>query len=94
MSPRILDIPIKRKWFDKIRLGKKKTEYRKFGKFWASRLDDKEYDQIRFRNGYTPKAPEIYTEYRGVQRNPDTREYEIKIGRVVRTRYLRRKNST
>jgi hypothetical protein len=92
MKPRTLDVPIKRKWFDKIVDGKKTIEYRKFGSFWGSRLEGKQYDQIRFRNGYTSDAPEIYTEYRGVRRNFRTSEYEIRIGRILKKKRLRHRS--
>jgi hypothetical protein len=92
MRPRVLDVPIKRKWFDQILEGEKLTEYRRFGTFWRSRLEGKQYDQIRFRNGYAADAPQIYAEYRGVRPNHKTSEYEIRIGRILKTKHLRRKS--
>lgn len=35
---RVLFLPIKKKWFDMILSGEKKTEYREINKHWASRL--------------------------------------------------------
>jgi hypothetical protein len=88
MAVRILDVPIKRVWFDRIVKGKKKTEYRDFGPFWRVRLEGKQYDQIRFRNGYAVDAPMVVTEFRGVRKNPTKRRYEIRIGEILRTKNL------
>jgi hypothetical protein len=91
MRGRILDVPIKQKWFDCILRKKKKIEYRDFGPFWKSRLEGRDYDQIRFRNGYATTAPTLYTEYLGVRKNSKTRKYEIRIGRILKQKYLRSK---
>lgn len=38
---KILDLPIKKKWFDMIRSGEKKEEYRAISRHWTSRLVEK-----------------------------------------------------
>lgn len=63
---KILHLTIKKKWFDLIAEGKKKTEYRKVKPHWSSRLvityayDQpwfKPFDEVHFRNGYRPDSP-------------------------------------
>ena len=40
----MLVLPIKRKWFDMIRSGEKKEEYREIKSYWTSRFIGKEFD--------------------------------------------------
>lgn len=65
-NKRVLNLPLKKKWFDMIKSGEKKEEYREWTDFWKKRLvakiDDEEemvyfwnYDVLRFTLGY-PKA--------------------------------------
>jgi hypothetical protein len=42
----------------------------------------REYDFIRFRNGYATDAPEIDVEFLGVEKRRDC--YAIRLGRVLR----------
>lgn len=54
-----------RKWFDQIAAGQKIEEYRTVKPYWKARIEGKEYDEIRFRNGYSKNAPFIRIEYKG-----------------------------
>lgn len=62
-EPKVLRLTLKRKWFDLIAAGKKNIEYREFKEYWKIRLmlsgsklrDD--FDEVHFRNGYSPDAP-------------------------------------
>lgn len=64
---KILHLVLKYKWFDMIKSGEKKEEYRDPTKYWAKRLESnredlffysfKHYDAIRFQRGYT--SPEM-----------------------------------
>ena len=73
-KPKILHIPIKREYFDAIRSGDKKEEYRAYTPFWESRLRAKDekgeytqfrhYDIVRFRNGYEPDSPVMEVEFK------------------------------
>lgn len=67
-NKRVLNLPLKKHWFEMIKSGEKKEEYREFTDFWKKRLvakiDDEEeaiyfwnYDVLRFTLGY-PKAEE------------------------------------
>lgn len=66
----MLTLPIKKKWFDMIKSGEKKEEYREIKPYYDSRfgfIDDpnlkvKTYQvtrTIRFKNGYSKQAPMI-----------------------------------
>lgn len=56
---RSLFLTIKKEFFDQIARGEKKEEYREITDYWKSRLEDKEYDQVIFQNGYSPDAPRL-----------------------------------
>ena len=58
---KILDLPLKKQWYDMIANGTKREEYRAIKPFWEKRLinDDgtfKDYTHVRFRYGYTKKT--------------------------------------
>lgn len=53
----ILDLPIKKKWFDLIKSGEKLEEYREIKPHWNSRIQGKDITHVRFRNGYGKNAP-------------------------------------
>lgn len=61
----MLRLTVKRKWFYMIASGEKKEEYRTPGNWILSRLEDKDYDIVEFKNGYGPNVPTIEVEYRG-----------------------------
>lgn len=77
-----LTLPLKRKWFDLIKSGIKKEEYRDLNDFWKKRLYEsnditsgkwhlpKSFDTLVFTLGY-PKADD--TERRLVFKNPKIR---------------------
>jgi hypothetical protein len=64
----------------------KRIEYRKQTRYWKKRLEGRKYHLIRFRNGYTSKAPEMLVEFRGVRRYGKGRNgcYAIQLGRVLK----------
>lgn len=59
---KILDLPLKKKWYEMIESGVKKEEYRECKDYWYKRLTDmdtlraKPYTHIRFRYGYTKRT--------------------------------------
>jgi len=68
----MLILPIKKKWFDMIKSGEKKEEYREIKPYYTSRFDnmtgndikiDYELDAVTFcvifRNGYSRFSPEL-----------------------------------
>jgi hypothetical protein len=68
----ILHLTLTKKWFDMIASGEKKEEYREMKQYWAIRLfhnmgfgQPKQYDIIRFKNGYQKNCPEMDVEWKG-----------------------------
>ena len=69
---KILNLTLKKKWFDMIISGEKTEEYREIKPYWTTRLryryesdresgywnhDFAEFDIVRFKNGYAKDAP-------------------------------------
>ena len=73
-SPKsILNLTIKKEWFELIIKGIKDVEYRDDKKYWERRLLDKtgkfkHFDLILFRNGYSPTSPQAIVECKGIKR--------------------------
>jgi hypothetical protein len=82
-----LKIFIKRKYFDQILSGEKKTEYREVKKFWTCRLysvNGKKipYSKIEFINGMRSDSPRLITQCLGFDKKGSL--YHIKIGRILK----------
>jgi hypothetical protein len=70
---KILNLTLKKQWFDMILSGEKAEEYREIKQYWMTRLTNKkktgplewkstprkDYTHILFRNGYSKTAPEM-----------------------------------
>lgn len=63
---RVLYLTLKKKWFDMIASGVKREEYREMKPYWHKRLNNKSYDIIHFRNGYSKTAPVIVVELKEI----------------------------
>ena len=68
---RMLNLALQKKWFDLIAAGDKKFEFREDNPYWSQRLIDKngigkEFDIVRFRNGYHKDAPVMDVEFKGI----------------------------
>ena len=63
---RVLPLTLKKEWFDLMVSGKKKVEYREPSKWIIVRLE-KEYDVIKFTNGYGSDKPYFICEYNGFE---------------------------
>lgn len=61
----MLELTLKRKWFDMVASGEKKEEYRNPNSWILSRLENKDYQFVRFRNGYSPNAPVCVCKFNG-----------------------------
>ena len=87
---KILYLPIKRKWFDLILKEKKKEECREYKPYWISRLENKHYDEILFRNGYSKSSRMIRTECLGISTTTEStvlntdKVFIIKIGKIIK----------
>lgn len=61
----MLILPIKKKWFDMIKSGEKKEEYREIKPYYDSRFfniykrKNTTYFYVIFRNGYSKNSPSI-----------------------------------
>ena len=88
----VLHLTLHREFFDQIASGTKKTEYRDTSDYWARRLEDRDYDEIVFRNGYGLKVPEMRVEFRGIRKRGTGRSghYAIKLGKVLKILRWRR----
>lgn len=73
---KVLTLTLKKKWFDMIASGEKKEEYREIKKYWGDRLCNnsyqwldgfKEFDAVKFTNGYGKNAPSITLECNGIE---------------------------
>jgi len=62
---KILHLTLKKQWFDMIKSGEKREEYREIKPYWDKRLN-KSYDVIRFRNGYSKGSPVITVEIKEI----------------------------
>lgn len=72
MKDRILHLTLKKKWFDLIKSGEKKVEYREKKDYWTKRFfksngnELKPYDFIIFTNGYGKDKPKLKVEWKGI----------------------------
>ena len=85
-NSRILHLNLHREFFDLIERGLKKTEYRECTPYWRKRLEGRDYDMIRFRNGYATKAPIMDVQYlaKGFRIIGSKKEYAIRLGRILK----------
>jgi hypothetical protein len=85
---KILHLTLHREFFAAIAAGKKRTEYRKAKPYWKKRLEGRDYDLVKFRNGYAADAPEMLVEFRGIRREGKGRSANSAILRAEIERRL------
>jgi len=61
---KILDLPLKAKWYDMQESGEKTEEYREIKPFWSKRLIGLDKPLFSHRNGYQTCNPKGYTHVR------------------------------
>jgi len=91
MANKILHLTLKRKWFDLIATGEKTEEYREIKPYWTTRLKGRDYDVVRFRNGYNSDSPYMLVEVKHIVKaygnaewgGGDDKLYVIKLGKVL-----------
>lgn len=101
-NSKILHLTLKKKWFDMILSGEKKEEYRAIKKYWQRRFCStidytytqfKEFDIIRFTNGYGKDKPTFDIELKEIVVDFGIEEwggeyneyyYVLKLGEVVK----------
>jgi len=81
---KVLHLNLFRKYFDEIAEGTKIIEFRDRTDYWKKRLENREYDVIKFRNGYAKGAPTMLVEYKGYTISG---EYELKLGKIIEVNY-------
>tara|TARA_Y100000593_G_C4124738_1_gene244399 strand:+ start:66 stop:416 length:351 start_codon:yes stop_codon:yes gene_type:complete len=84
---KILHLNLYRKYFDEIANGTKTIEYRDKTDYWKKRIENREYDVIKFRNGYAKNAPTMLVEYKGWGIDVFTGDYELYLGKVLEVNY-------
>jgi len=76
-----------------ISSGEKREEYREIKPYWDKRLN-KEYDVVKFKNGYSKNAPELTIELLSIKKGLGSTKfgapmfdnvYILKLGKVVST---------
>ena len=82
----ILHLNLLRKYFAEIVANTKRIEYRRRSPYWKTRLENRKYDVIQFRNGYATKAPEMQVEFLGVRRikKNGVNVYAIRLGKILK----------
>jgi len=85
---KVLDLSLKKQWFDVMVTGEKTIEYRKTGKWINSRLchtdgTEKQYDLIKFVNGYGADKPYFICKYDGVTLNTEQHTLRFSNGHDI-----------
>lgn len=89
MKKKILHLTLKKKWFDLIKSGEKKFEYREIKPYWTKRLCSKsppnKFDYIIFTNGYRKDSPKIKVEWKGMGLEEFKGKpcFAIKLGKII-----------
>jgi hypothetical protein len=98
-----LFMTLKKQWFDMILSGEKKEEYREIKEYWIERLaidyqpglrfEPKQFDVIRFKNGYGSNDPVMDVECLGIEIRegnpkwgavPGDKYFVIKLGNILK----------
>jgi len=87
----VLHLNLHRQYFAEIVLKTKRTEYRRRTPYWKTRLENRKYDVIQFRNGYATNAPEMQVEYLGMRRikKDGKNVYAIRLGKILKIKRWR-----
>jgi hypothetical protein len=94
-----------KKWFDLIKSGQKKVEYREIKEYWTKQLMPSplkyiDYDEIHFKNGYSKNAPFMRVEFMGTMYakknevdylDPNKSYYKILLGKILEVKNYDRK---
>ncbi len=88
VSPKVLSLILKKKWFDLIASGRKDVEYRNFTAYWQARImrDAKfrKFNEVHFRNGYHKNAPFMRVSCKKVVMiNPERTKYPPVNGEIL-----------
>lgn len=78
-----LKLTLHRKPFSQIAAGTKKIEYRGKKPYWKTRIENRDYDEIHFRNGYGSTRPFMRVKYLGYY---DDGQYCLHLGKILEIR--------
>jgi len=90
---KILHLTFKGKdWFEMIKNGIKKEEYRTIKPYWESRLDGKKFDTVKLQMGRRSNSPAMYIKCEGIEKGGVGKQewgwvepcYKIKLGEVLK----------
>jgi hypothetical protein len=92
---KVLHLTLKKNWFDLIKQGIKKEEYRDIKVYFIRRFKDKP-DIIHFRNGYNLNCPELYVECKEISTGigkkewgaPKYKVFILKLGKIVDKKFI------
>lgn len=87
-----LHLNLHREFFSQIAAGTKRIEYRDQTPYWRTRLENRKYDAIQFRNGYATNAPVMVVEFRGLRRygKGRTAYYAIRLGCILKIKHWKK----
>lgn len=86
---KVLNLTLYKRWFDEIKSGYKKIEYRDNKEYWRKRLfiefpyRAKKFDVILFRNGYGKKSPSVTITHKNTFYNHALDKIEIILGDTI-----------
>lgn len=72
----ILDLVLKGHWYDLIKSGQKKCEYREIKPYWTKRLFARPYSHVRFRRGYTKEN--MIFDLAGIEKTTEQNDLNLK----------------
>ena len=81
---KVLFLTLKQKWFNQIRCGEKKEEYREKKPYWDVRMKKAPWDMILFSNGYGVHAPSMLVEYKGLEVKEIDMDSRFKIENILK----------
>jgi len=88
----VLHLTLKKKWFDMIKSGIKKEEYRETKPYWSKRLFTKAFTHVCFTNGYGHEMPSLLIELKSIDSRlgltmwgapPEELVYCLNLGNIV-----------
>lgn len=82
----ILQLNLHREWFAAIIAKTKRMEYRRRTPYWKTRLENRKYAAIQFRNCYATNAPEMRVEFLDLRRikKDGKNVYAIRLGKILK----------
>ena len=80
-----LKLVLKKRWYDLIRSGEKKEEYRAISPYWYRRIltenGQARYDQVTFYYGYAKDRPSMTFQIEGVRIGQGNPEWGAELGK-------------